>query len=294
MTTTPKPAYTANDREVLRLYTKILAEAAQNIQAEIAKTLPNYTKMRTCEHHDAIIEAYRRLTPQFTTAQKARTGDVWLTSTEITSDQTILFKCDNRPKYITTIKQKTSLNRILIYKKWPNHNVPCPECGLGDKFLLDQYLDRNENQTFIVTGSLGEALIQITQKYDETIKEIVANAMKGQTAHTKRLPQNDTEIADYLDEIRAPFGDYGLAQQIYDNTTSRKKRKPKNKREPKPTRISTISTTLEALATEQNPSPTDTFETPVWFVPGFVALAIITPAMMGIALLAAALLGGIK
>lgn len=228
MTTTPKPAYTANDREVLRLYTKILAEAAQNIQTEIAKTLPNYTKMRACEHHDAIIEAYRRLTPQFTTAQKARTGDVWLTSTEITSDQTILFKCDNNPKYITTIKQKTSLNRIPVYKKWPSHNVPCPKCGLGDKFLLDQYLDRNENQTFIVTGSLGEALIQITQKYDETIQEIIANAMKGQAAHTKRIPQNDTEIADYLDEIRAPFGDYGLAQQIYDNTTSRKKRKKKN------------------------------------------------------------------
>lgn len=228
MNTTPKPAYTANDREVLHLYTKILAEAAQNIQTEIAKTLPNYTKMRACEHHDAIIEAYRRLTPQFTTAQKARTGDVWLTSTEITSDQTILFKCDNNPKYITTIKQKTSLNRIPVYKKWPSHNVPCPKCGLGDKFLLDQYLDRNENQTFIVTGSLGEALIQITQKYDETIQEIIANAMKGQAAHTKRLPQNDNEIADYLDEIRAPFGDYGLAQQIYDNTTSRKKRKKKN------------------------------------------------------------------
>lgn len=228
MTTTPKPAYTANDREVLRLYTKILAEATQNIQAEIAKTLPNYTNMLHCRHYDAILEAYRCLTPQFTTAQKARPGDVWLTSTEITSDQTILFKCDNRPKYITTIKQKTSLNRIPIYKKWPSHNVPCPECGLGDKFLLDQYLDRNDNQTFIVTGSLGEALIQITQKYDETIKEIIANAMKGQAAHTKRLPQNDTEIADYLDEIRAPFGDYGLAQQIYDNTTSRKKRKKKN------------------------------------------------------------------
>lgn len=228
MTTTPKPAYTANDREVLHLYTKILAEAAQNIQTEIAKTLPNYTKMRACEHHDAIIEAYRRLTPQFTTAQKARTGDVWLTSTEITSDQTILFKCDNNPKYITTIKQKTSLNRIPVYKKWPSHNVPCPKCGLGDKFLLDQYLDRNDNQTFIVTGSLGEALIQITQKYDETIQEIIANAMKGQTAHTKRIPQNDNEIADYLDAIRAPFGDYGLAQQIYDNTTSHKKRKKKN------------------------------------------------------------------
>jgi len=69
---------------------------------------------------------------------------------------------------------------------------------------------------------------QNPQKYDETIKEIIANAMKGQAAHTKRLPQNDTEIADYLDEIRAPFGDYGLAQQIYDNTTSRKKRKKKN------------------------------------------------------------------
>lgn len=228
MNTTPKPAYTANDREVLHLYTKILAEAAQNIQTEIAKTLPNYTKMRACEHHDAIIEAYRRLTPQFTTAQKARTGDVWLTSTEITSDQTILFKCDNNPKYITTIKQKTSLNRIPIYKKWPSHNVPCPKCGLGDKFLLDQYLDRNKNQTFIVTGSLGEALIQITQKYDETIQEIIANAMQSQATHTKRLPQNDNEIADYLDAIRAPFGDYGLAQQIYDNTTSHKKRKKKN------------------------------------------------------------------
>lgn len=167
---------------------------------------------------------------KFTTAQKARTGDVWLTSTEITSDQTILFKCDNNPKYITTIKQKTSLNRIPIYKKWPSHNVPCPKCGLGDKFLLDQYLDRNNKQTFIVTGALGEALIQITQKYDETIQEIIANAMKGQTAHTKRIPQNDNEIADYLDAIRAPFGDYGLAQQIYDNTTSRKKRKKKNQK----------------------------------------------------------------
>lgn len=87
-----------------------------------------------------------------------------------------------------------------------------------------------ENQTFIVTGSLGEALIQITQKYDETIQEIIANAMKGQTAHTKRIPQNDNEIADYLDAIRAPFGDYGLAQQIYDNTTSHKKRKKKNQK----------------------------------------------------------------
>lgn len=230
MNTTPKPAYTANDREVLHLYTKILAEAAQNIQTEIAKTLPNYQKILGCGHYDAIIEAYRRLTPQFTTAQKARTGDVWLTSAEITSDQTILFKCDNRPKYITTIKQKTSLNRIPIYKKWPSHNVPCPECGLGDKFLLDQYLDRNENQTFIVTGSLGEALIQITQKYDEAIQEIIANAMQYQTTHTKRIPQNDTEITDYLDGIRAPFGDYGLAQQIYDNTTSHKKRKKKNQK----------------------------------------------------------------
>lgn len=230
MNTTPKPAYTANDREALHLYTKILAEAAQNIQTEIAKTLPNYQKILGCGHYDAIIEAYRRLTPQFTTAQKARTGDVWLTSAEITSDQTILFKCDNRPKYITTIKQKTSLNRIPVYKKWPSHNVPCPECGLGDKFLLDQYLDRNENPTFIVTGALGEALIQITQKYDEAIQEIIANAMQYQTTHTKWLPQNDTEITDYLDGIRAPFGDYGLAQQIYDNTTSHKKRKKKNQK----------------------------------------------------------------
>lgn len=253
MSTTPKPAYTANDREVLRLYTKILAEATQNIQTEIAKTLPNYTKMRACEHHDAIIEAYRRLTPQFTTAQKACPGDVWLTSTEITSDQTILFKCDNRPKYITTIKQKTSLNRIPIYKKWPNHNVPCPECGLGDKFLLDQYLDRNENPTFIVTGSLGEALIQITQKYDETIKEIIANAMKGQTAHTKRLPQNDTEITDYIDGIRAPFGDYGLAQQIYDNNHKTKKRKKKNqKAHIKPGHATNPSEAVTIAAQEQS------------------------------------------
>lgn len=250
MNTTPKPAYTANDREVLHLYTKILAEAAQNIQTEIAKTLPNYQKILGCGHYDAIIEAYRRLTPQFTTAQKARTGDVWLTSAEITSDQTILFKCDNRPKYITTIKQKTSLNRIPVYKKWPSHNVPCPECGLGDKFLLDQYLDRNENPTFIVTGALGEALIQITQKYDEAIQEIIANAMQYQTTHTKWLPQNDTEIADYLDGIRAPFGDYGLAQQIYDNNHKTKKRKKKNQK----THIKPDHTT--------NPPETATIATP--------------------------------
>lgn len=230
MNATPKPAYTTNDREVLRLYIKILAEATQNIQTEIAKTLPNYSKILSCRHYDAIIEAYRDLTPRFTTAQKARPGDVWLTSTEITSDQTILFKCDNSPKYITTIKQKTSLNRIPVYKKWPTHNVPCPKCGLGDKFLLDQYLDRNNKQTFIVTGSLGEALMQITIKYDETIQEIIANAMQSQTTHAKWLPQNDNEITDYLDTIRAPFGDYGLAQQIYDNTTSHKKRKKKNQK----------------------------------------------------------------
>lgn len=253
MNTTPKPAYTANDREVLRLYIKILAEATQNIQTEIAKTLPNYTKMRACEHHDAIIEPYRRLTPQFTAAHNARPGDVWLTSTEITSDQTILFKCDNRPKYITTIKQKTSLNRIPIYKKWPSHNVPCPECGLGDKFLLDQYLDRNENQTFIVTGSLGEALIQITQKYDEAIQEIIANAMQYQTTHTKWLPQNDTEITDYLDGIRAPFGDYGLAQQIYDNNHKTKKRKKKNqKAHIKPGHATNPSEAVTIAAQEQS------------------------------------------
>mgnify|MGYP000913704231 CR=1 FL=1 len=230
MNATPKPAYTTNDREVLRLYIKILAEATQNIQTEIAKTLPNYSKILSCGHYDAIIEAYRDLTPRFTTAQKARPGDVWLTSTEITSDQTILFKCDNSPKYITTIREKTSLLRIPVYKKWPSHNVPCPECGLGDKFLLDQYLDRNDKQTFIVTGALGEALMQITQKYDETIQEIIANAMQSQATHAKWLPQNDNEITDYLDAIRAPFGDYGLAQQIYDSTTSRKKRKKKNQK----------------------------------------------------------------